>query len=188
MSTKLTRIATMLAVAFALAWVTATPAQADSPVLYRFHAVHNAFSGDNEICGIAADWTYTENATILVMTAKDITSPDLFGYGKVLGPVTETYTTEHGSITVERRLALADVRRSYSQDGTVITWQTRLSGSLRLVDNATGRTLTSGSGMVVLHEVWDTEAGTFDETVEFASGTLTAYFDNSCAAIAGVLE
>lgn len=188
MSTKLTRIATVLAVASGLGWSAATPAQAGSPVLYRFHAVHNAFSGDNEICGIGADWTYTENATIIVMTAKDITSPDLFGYGKVLGPVTETYTTEHGSVTLERRLALSDVRRSYSRDGAVITWQTRLSGSLRLVDNATGRTLTSGSGQVVFHEVWDTDAGTFDETVESASGTLTGFFDNSCAAISGVLE
>lgn len=187
MSTKLTRVAAVLTVASGLALGATAPAQAASPVIYRFHAVHNAFSGDNEICGIAASWTYTENATIKAMTAKDITSPDIFAYGKVLGPVTETYTTARGSVTVERRLALSDVRQSYSRDGAVITWQTKLSGSLRLIDNATGRTLTSGSGMVVFHEVWDTDAGVFDETVDSASGTMLSYFDESCAAVEAAL-
>lgn len=187
MSTKLRRIASVLAVAAGLAGSGSTPAQAGSPVIYRFHAVHNAFSGDNEICGIAADWTYTENVTIKAMTAKDITRPDLFGYGKVTGPVTETFTTAQGSITQERRFAGADVVRSYSIDGVVITWLVRLSGSIRVIDNSTGRTVASGSGIVVFREVWDTQAGTFDETVDSASGSLTDFFDSSCTAIEGVL-
>jgi hypothetical protein len=187
MSTKLMRTATALAVATGLAWGTTAPAHGESPVLFRFHAVHNTFSGDNEICGIAADWTYTENATILVMTAKDIPDPENFAYGKVLGPVTETYTTAHGSVTVQRRLALSDVRGSFTQVASVTTWRTRFSGTIKLIDNLTGRTLTSGAGQVVFQEAYDAQTGTVDETVVSADGSLRGYFDNSCSVITAVL-